>query len=99
MEYALDIGIADADSIRVVLEYRCEAPVSLFSLDGRPHLKTVHVAATDVAAYQPPGETNPSTLQYLGRHAFRPPGAPLFNRRLDLSADDATLCLFRRVFR
>jgi hypothetical protein len=52
VEYALDIGVLDADSIRVILEYRREAPVALFSLDGRPHLKTVHVAATDIAAYQ-----------------------------------------------
>jgi transposase len=52
VEYALDIGIADADNIRVILEHRREVPVGLFSLDGRPHLKTVHVAATDVAAYR-----------------------------------------------
>ena len=52
VEYALDIGITDADSIRVILTARCEAPVALFSLDGRPHLKTVQVETTDVAAYQ-----------------------------------------------
>jgi len=52
VEYALDIGITDADSIRVILTARCEAPVAIFSLDGRPHLKTVQVETTDVAAYQ-----------------------------------------------
>ena len=52
VEYALDIGVRDADSIRVILEYRQEAPIGLFSLDGRPHLKTVHVTETDVTAYQ-----------------------------------------------
>jgi len=52
VEYALDIGIHDADSIRVILEHRRETPVGLFSLDGRPHLKTVAVAETDVSAYQ-----------------------------------------------
>ena len=52
VEYALDIGVLDANSIRVILEHRREAPVALFSLEGRPHLKTVHVEATDVAAYQ-----------------------------------------------
>jgi transposase len=52
VEYALDIGILDADSIRVILEHRRESPVALFSLDGRPHLKTVHVVMTNVAAYQ-----------------------------------------------
>ena len=52
VEYALDIGILDADSVRMILEHRREAPVALFSLEGRPHLKTVHVEATDAAAYQ-----------------------------------------------
>jgi hypothetical protein len=52
VEYALDIGIHDADSIRVILEHRRESPVGLFSLEGRPHLTTVAVAETDVAAYQ-----------------------------------------------
>jgi hypothetical protein len=52
VDYALDIGIADADSIRVILEHRRDAPVGLFSLDGRPHFKTVHVATPDVAAYR-----------------------------------------------
>jgi transposase len=52
VEYALDIGIQDVDSIRVILEYRSESPVGLFSLDGRPHLKTITVTETDVSAYQ-----------------------------------------------
>ena len=45
------IDVVDADSIRVILEHRRESPVALFSLDGRPHLKTVHVPLTDVTAY------------------------------------------------
>lgn len=52
VEYALDIGVCDAHSIRVILEHRQESPVALFSLDSRPHLKTVHVAQTDVTVYQ-----------------------------------------------
>lgn len=52
VEYALDIGIHDADSIRVILEHRRESPVGLFSLDGRPHLKTVAVTETNVSSYQ-----------------------------------------------
>lgn len=52
IEYALDIGIHDADSIQVILEHRREAPVGLFSLDGRPHLKTITVTETSVSAYQ-----------------------------------------------
>ena len=52
VDYALDIGVQDADSIRVILEHRREASVALFSLDGRPHLKTVQVDETNVSAYQ-----------------------------------------------
>ncbi len=52
VEYALDLDITDADSIRVILEHRREQPVPLFSLDGRPHLKGVTVEPTDVSAYQ-----------------------------------------------
>ena len=52
VDYALDIGVQDADSIRVILEHRREESVALFSLDGRPHLKTVRVEETNVSAYQ-----------------------------------------------
>ena len=51
VEYAFDLDVVDADSIRVILEHRRESPVASFSLDGRPHLKLVHVPSTDVAAY------------------------------------------------
>ena len=52
VNYALDIGIHDADSIQVILEHRRESPVGLFSLDGRPHLKMVAVTETCASAYQ-----------------------------------------------
>jgi transposase len=52
VDYALDIDVIDADSIRTIVEHRSETPVKLFSLDGRPHLALVRVAATDVASYQ-----------------------------------------------
>lgn len=52
IEYALDIDVVDADSVRVILEHRRDEPVGLFSLDGRPHLKGVTVEPTDVSAYQ-----------------------------------------------
>lgn len=52
VDYALDIDVIDADSIRTIVEHRSEAPVKLFSLDGRPHLALVRVEATDVASYQ-----------------------------------------------
>lgn len=51
VEYALDIGIEDPDSIRTVLEHRADRPTELFRLDGRPHLAGVRVEPTDVAAY------------------------------------------------
>jgi transposase len=51
VEYALDIGIEDPDSIRTILEHRADRPTELFRLDGRPHLAGVRVEPTDVAAY------------------------------------------------
>jgi hypothetical protein len=51
VEYALDINVSDADSIRTIVEHRAEQPVGLFSLEGRPHLAHVRVETTDVAAY------------------------------------------------
>ena len=51
IEYALDIGVIDPDSIRVILQHRQEKPVELFSLDGRPQLKTFNVETTNVSAY------------------------------------------------
>jgi len=51
IEYALDIGVIDPDSIRVILQYRQERPVELFSLDGRPQLKLFNVETTNVSAY------------------------------------------------
>jgi hypothetical protein len=36
VEYALDIDVIDADSIRTIVEHRADRPVEIFSLDGRP---------------------------------------------------------------
>jgi transposase len=52
IEYALDIDVIDADSIRTIVEHRSEPPVELFPLDGRPHLAHVRVETTDVSSYQ-----------------------------------------------
>jgi transposase len=52
IEYALDIDVTDADSIRTIVEHRADQPVELFSLDGRPHLAYVRVETTDVSSYQ-----------------------------------------------
>jgi transposase len=52
VEYALDIDVIDADSIRTIIEHRADQPVQLFPLDGRPHLAHVRVETTDIASYQ-----------------------------------------------
>jgi transposase len=49
--WALAIDVIDPDGIRLVLDHRADRPVPVFSLDGRPHLAGVRVAATDVSAY------------------------------------------------
>ena len=51
VERALELGVADADAVRLILEQRREQPVGLFSLDGRPHLQLVTVPAPDLMAY------------------------------------------------
>jgi len=52
VEYALDIDVIDADSIRTIVEHRSDQPIELFPLDGRPHLAHVRVEMTDVSSYQ-----------------------------------------------
>ena len=52
VEHALDIGIINADAIRLILEHQQETDIAMFSLDGHPHLKLVQVAQTDVTQYQ-----------------------------------------------
>jgi transposase len=51
VERALELGVADADAVRLILEQRRERPAGLFCLDGRPHLKLVAVPAPDLSAY------------------------------------------------
>jgi len=52
VNYALDIDVIDPDSIRLIVEYRCQEPVELFSLRGRPRLALVRVETTDPSSYQ-----------------------------------------------
>jgi len=49
---ALELGTADADAVRLILEHRREQPVGLFPLDGHLHLKAVRVQAPDLTAYR-----------------------------------------------
>jgi hypothetical protein len=48
---ALEIGATGSDVITCILLHHKEAPVALFSLDGRPHLKSVAVDPPDLGAY------------------------------------------------
>ena len=52
VQHGLEIGATGADAIRLILEYQQEEPIALFCLDGRPQLKLVRVAQTDVSIYQ-----------------------------------------------
>jgi transposase len=51
VEAALELGTADADAVRLILEHRRERPVGLFCLDGRPQLKLVGVPSPDLGGY------------------------------------------------
>lgn len=51
VQRALELGAADADAVRLILEHSRERPVGLFCLDGRPHLKLVAVPLPDLVAY------------------------------------------------
>jgi hypothetical protein len=52
VEYALSIGANSADALKLILQSRREQPVSLFCLDGHPHLKGVHVPSPHLEAYR-----------------------------------------------
>jgi transposase len=51
VERGLELGTADADAVRLLLEQRRERPAGLFCLDGRPYLQLVGVPAPDLSAY------------------------------------------------
>ena len=51
VERALDIGATTSDAIKLILEYKREHKCELFSLDGRPHLKSVSVEEIDLTSY------------------------------------------------
>src|SRR4051794_24697781 len=51
VERALELGVADADAVRLILEHRGEEPSGLFCLDGRPHLGRVAIPAPDLSVY------------------------------------------------
>ncbi len=51
IEAAASIGATNSDAISLILYHRQERPVSLFSLDGRPHLKPYRIEPPDLSAY------------------------------------------------
>jgi hypothetical protein len=51
IDQALSIGATSVDAIKLILEHRRQAPIALFSLDGHPHLKSVHVPGVNLAGY------------------------------------------------
>ena len=48
---ALSIGATSSDAVRLIALSHKEAPVGLFSLDGRPHLKSVKLQHIDLSSY------------------------------------------------
>jgi transposase len=51
IEQALSIGATSVDAIKLILEHRRQTPISLFCLDGHPHLKSVRVPDVDLTVY------------------------------------------------
>jgi hypothetical protein len=51
VDAALAIGATSADAVALILYHRAEQPVGLFSLDGHPHLKSVHVDPPNLTRY------------------------------------------------
>jgi transposase len=52
VEQALFIGANSVDAIKLILAYRRQEPIALFSLDGHPHLKLVRVPEVDLSCYR-----------------------------------------------
>jgi hypothetical protein len=52
VEQALFIGATSVDAIKLILVYRRQEPIALFSLDGHPHLKLVRVPEVDLSCYR-----------------------------------------------
>jgi hypothetical protein len=51
VQVALAIGATSSDAIALIVHHRKERPVSLFSLDGHPHLRPFVIEAPDLLAY------------------------------------------------
>ena len=51
VQAAIEIGATSSDAVALILHHRAERPVSLFSLDGHPHLRPYRIEAPDLSAY------------------------------------------------
>ena len=51
IEVALSIGATSSDAITLILHHAQERPVSLFCLDGLPHLRPYLIDPPDLSAY------------------------------------------------
>jgi len=51
VQAALAIGATSSDAISLILHHRAERPISLFSLDGHPHLRPFVIEAPDLSVY------------------------------------------------
>jgi transposase len=52
IEEALSIGATRSDAVSLILFHHADRPVSLFSLDGHPHLRSFVIEPPDLSAYQ-----------------------------------------------
>jgi hypothetical protein len=52
IDQALAIGATGADAVALILFHHADQPVSLFSLDGHPHLKAFVIEPPDLSVYQ-----------------------------------------------
>jgi transposase len=51
VEAALELGVADAAAVRLILEHRREGPAGRFDLASRPHLPALDLPPPDLGAY------------------------------------------------
>lgn len=51
VEQALEIGATECAAVSLIIEHRREKPCEIFSLDGRPHLRSVSVESIDLSSY------------------------------------------------
>jgi hypothetical protein len=51
VEQALEIGAMECDAVSLIVEHHREKPCEMFSLAGRPHLRSVSMESIDLSSY------------------------------------------------